>query len=532
MMPKPELEPSAAQSSGVAVADVSTVMPRPMARGRALERADQWALGLLAVWSGLVVVAHALVFMREANTLAYPIARILVDDLFMLFGDGHVIPRAGEGLTPSLAILIGGPPFWLFKMTYYPLEHLLGGVPAVTIERFAQLIIYLTGTPLVYRLLRHGKADRWVAVVLAAAYAVSPVALSRMLLWTVLMPAPFLLWSELGRIEGRPWVRAIGLVVATQCYPLTGFAAVILAFQDYRASTGPQRRTNRWILIATALALANMHVAALGLLQHVVSSELSFGRRVWEDMLGYRVFPFQLAWYWAEPVKLFEIAVFVAASCVFLLARPLALAPAIADVLYYAGTTEGIRDHGMVLSSIGLFTILGVRASLFEGGTRWRNGVLVAGAVFATVYGHAMAGGNGLIQLARAADPPRPHLADIAACVPSGQKRCVVLPSMYPGFAGPCEHVTTYDPAALEDLRIEDKETTVFVAPSRLVNDHWKGRAYEDISNGEILSALAAKVRSGQLHASVCGPWFFLFRSPDSAPSDPGVAARLERQSG
>ncbi len=524
------MQPTPATGPGIALSDVPRSASEPARRAQVLVGVDRWMLRLLVLWSGLVTAVVGVVIVREASTLGYPVARILFEDQFFSIGDGHLIPRNGEVVTRAFAALFMAPLYWLRAMAYFPLANLVGSVHAITLERLTELILYLLGTPLVYRLLRHGKADRWVAFVLAAAYAISPVVLSRILLCISLPAAQFLLWSELGRIEGRPHVRAIGLVAATFSYPLTGFSAVLLALQDYLYSMGPQRRTNLRILVVTAAALAIVHFGVLGLWNrgHPDGDEFHVGLRTFNEMLGYRVFPFPVAPFLAEPLKLFEIAVFMAGSCVFLLTRPGALVPAVVDLIYYAFTNEGTRDHSMVLSTIGLFTILGVRASLFKGGTPRRNRALVGGALLATVCGYAMAGPNGLIALALAPDPPHPHLADIGPCVPPGQQHCVVLPSLYPGFVGRCEQLTTYQPADLEDLRIEDTSTAVFVAPSRLVNDDQKGGSYEGLSNEKILGALAAKIRSGQLHASVCSPWFVLVRSPNAAPNDPSAADRLE----
>lgn len=512
------------------MSDVPAATSEPAGCGRKLEGADRWALGGLAVWAALVFVGVAIVMVREATTLGYPVARILIEDQFKSVGDGHLLPRAGEVLTPAFAVIFMAPVFWLHQMAYFPLADLLGSAHAITIERFIQLITYLLGTPLVYRLLRHGKADRWVAIVLAAAYAISPFAINRMLLCNSLPPAVFLLWSELGRIENRPRVCLAGLILATFSYPLTGFSAVLLAFQAYRLGSYSQRPENMRILLATAGALAIVHFGVLGLWP-TAQPTLAAHLVTFDDNLGYPVFPFSIGRLWAMPVKLYEIAVFIGGSCLFLLSHPLALAPAIIDLIYCAGTNKGIRDHTMALSSIGLLTVLGVRAGLVAGGTPWRNRALVAGALFATVYGYLMAGPNGLITLARAPDPPRPHLADIAACVAPGQKRCVVFPDLYAGFVGHCEQVATYEPADLEDLRIDDDATTVFVAPTRL-DYNPKGRPYgTPESKRRTLARLAARIRSGELHATTCSPWFVLIRSASSAPSDPSAADLLEHPS-
>jgi hypothetical protein len=150
--------------------------------------------------------------------------------------------------------------------------------------------------------------------------------------------------------------------------------------------------------------------------------------------------------------------------------------------------------------------------------------------LFATVYGHALAGPNGLIGLALAPPAPHPHLADVTACIPPGQKRCLVHPSLYAAFGGRCEQVSIYQPADLKDLQLEDPDTTAFVAPSRLECDP-KDTTCGPASDGSILAALAAKIRSGQLHASLCAPWFVLVRSADSAPNDPSAADRLTQLS-
>jgi len=308
---------------------------------------------------------------------------------------------------------------------------------------------------------------------------------------------------------------------------MVGLSATILAFQDYRWSKMSERRTNRRILLAVVAAFAVVHFGVLGLWPYAAptfTAQKSFFDNNW----GYPVFPVGLPWFLEQPVKMFEVAVFIAGSCVFLLTHPTALAPAIIDILYCAGSNKGFRDHSMVLSTIGLLPVLGVRASLFEGGTPWKNGVLVGSALIATLYGHVMAGRNGLVSLALAPDPPRPHLADITSCIPPGQRRCVVVPELYAGFTGHCERVEVYRPADLKTLQIEDDATTVFVAPTRLEYTP-KGRPYgAPGSREEALSALAAKIRTGTLHATTCPPWFVLVHSPRSAMNDPAAVDRLE----
>lgn len=492
------------------------------------DAADRRALALLVAWSGLVVLAVAVTAIREGNTLGYPVARVLFEDQFRSLGDGHLFPRPGEIVTPAFAVIFMGPVFWIQQYAYYPLEQLLGSATATTVERINLMILYQLGTLLVYRLLRHGHADRWVAFTMAASYAIFPYMLSRLLICNSIAPAPFLLWSELGRLEGRPRQRLIGLLAASLSYPLTGFSAVILAFQDYWWSRAAERRTTLRILLATAGALAVVHFGVLVLWPRA-QPELAAHVVTFDDNLNYPVFPFAVSRLFAIPVKLFEIAVLIAGTCIYLFAHPTALFPAIVDFIYCAGTNKGIRDHTMVGSTIGLLYILGVRANLFTGGSARRNRTLVAGAAAALVYGHAAAGPNGFIALALAPDPPRPHLADVHACIPPQPTHCVVFRTLYPGFVPQCASVTTYEPEELPDLRIDDPGTVVFVAPARF-DANVKGRPYGPPDRmAAILRGVAAEVRSGAVHATTCASSLVLLRAPAAGASDPAAADMLER---
>lgn len=489
---------------------------------------DRRAIALLVAWSAVVFVAVAIVMIREAQTLAFPVARILFEDQFLNLGfDGRVLPHEAQPITPAFAVIFMGPVFWIHQMIYFALVDAIGSAYAITVVRLNELFFYLLGTPLLYRLLRYGKADRRVAFVLAMAYAVSPFSLTRIMVCTSLPTAQFVLLSELARIQGRPFVRALGLIAATFSYPLAGFSAVILAFQDYWMSSGPLQRTRFRILFATAFALAIVHFGILVLWPYA-QPRLTFQAVTFVDNLGYPVFPYRLPYLLAEPVKLFEIAVFMVGSCFYLLINPSLWLPVIVDLVYFAGTNKGVRDHSMCLTTVATFAVIGVRAGLYRGGDRRRNNALIGGALFAVVYGHVMAGPHGIIDLARAPDPPRPHLEDVARCVPPGQKRCVVFPDMYAAFVGHCEDVTMYEPNDLLSLDIDDSDTAVFVAPTRL-EPNPKGRLYGPPGSTEkILSGLADKIGAGQLHASVCPPWFVLVRSADSGPNDPAATQLLD----
>jgi hypothetical protein len=492
------------------------------------DAADRRALALLAAWAVVVVLAVAVTAVREGNTLAYPVARVLFEDQFRSLGDGHLIPRDGETVTPAFAVIFMGPVFWIQQYAYYPLERLLGSATATTIERINLMILYQLGTLLVYRLLRHGNADRWVAFAMAATYAVFPYMLSRLLICNSIAPGPFLLWSELGRLENRPRQRLTGLLAATLSYPLTGFSAVLLALQDYWWSRGPARRTTLHILLATAAALAVVHFGVLVLWPRA-QPELAAHVVTFDDNFNYPVFPYAVSRLLAIPVKLFEIAVLIAGTCIYLFAHPRALFPAIVDFIYCAGTNKGIRDHTMVGSTIGLLFILGVRANLFTGGSPRRNAFLVGGAAFALIYGHAVSGPSGFLALALAPDPPRPHLADVQGCIPPGATRCVVFRTIWPGFVPQCASVATYEPGELSELRIDDPNTVVFVAPWRF-DANVKGRPYgppEEMAS--ILRGVAAKIRAGQLHATTCAASLVLLRAPDAGASDPGAAEMLDQ---
>jgi hypothetical protein len=502
--------------------------PAPAA-AQVWEQRDRWAVRALIAWSILVLaVVVAPLLLRQAATLSYPIGRILFEDQFNNLGrDGRVLPREGETIPPAFAVIFMAPVFWVHQMIYFPLADLLGSIQSITIARLFVMVLYQVGTPMVYRLLRYGGADRWVAVTFAMIYSVSPFTLTRMLACNSLPTAQFMLWSELGRIRQRPYVRAIGLIAATFSYPLAGFCAVILAFQDYYRSAGQQRRTNLWILLATASALAMVHFGVL-VLWPIAQPSLTAQNVTLDDNLRYPVFPYRLPLLLATPVKLFEIAVFIASCCVFLLTHPSALLPAIVDIAYYAGTNKGIRDHSMNLTSIALFFILGVRNGLFKRGSLRNNRILVGSALAATAYGFVMAGQNGLITLALAPDPPRPHLEDIAPCVPPGSKRCLVSTALYAGFYRHCEQVDVYEPPDLENLHIDERDTIVFVAPGRLGQTR-KGRPYatpEAIQG--MLDGLARKIRSGELHATACEPGLVLVRAPDGTPNDAAVADLLK----
>jgi hypothetical protein len=218
----------------------------------------------------------------------------------------------------------------------------------------------------------------------------------------------------------------------------------------------------------------------------------------------------------------------IAGQCVFLLAHPTALFPAIVDLIYCAFTNKGIRDHTMVGSSIALFTILGARAGLYAGGSPKRNRLLIVTALSATLYGHLTAGPNGVVRMALASDPPRPHLADVLACIPPNAQRCVVPRALYPGFVGRCERIDTYEAPDLEQIRIEGDTTILFVAPARL--DHnVKGRvAAPPEQIRAVLGRLATQVRSGELSAEACGS-MVLLRSPGQG-GNPAAAEMLEYQ--
>jgi hypothetical protein len=498
---------------------------------RRLDGTDRWLFAMLLVWTGLVIAAYGAVLIRQALTLGYPVARVILEDQFNSVGDGQILPGNGKIITPALAALFMAPVFWVHQMLYFPLADLLGSAPAITIERWNTLVLHLVGTPLLYRLLRHGRADRWVAFVLSAAYAVSPFALSRMLLCNTMTVAPFLLWSELARIEGRPKARAAGLVAATFAYPLAGFSAVLLALQDHLASSGPQRDQTRRILLVTAAALAVVHFGVLVLWPWGQPS-LTAGKVTFDGHnLSYPVFPYRLGPLLAMPVKLFEIAVFIGGSCIYLLAHPTLLFPAVVDVVYWAGTGKGVRDHTMLLSTVALLPILGVRHSLFTGGSRARNRALVGACLAATVYGHVLAAGNGFIQMALVPDPPRPHLADVEACIPPDAKRCLALPFLYSGYPGRCEQVVLYEPKDLPELRIDDPSTVLFVPPLRL-NQTPKARPYESPERiKEILGEVAARVRSGEWDAGVCAPGLVRIRTPGSGSPDAAAIELLERAS-
>jgi hypothetical protein len=482
------------------------------------------------VLAGAVVAVYAGVVIHQGAMLAYPVARVLLEDQFNSVGDGQILPGNGRVITPAFAALFMAPVFWVHQMLYFPLTDALGSTPAITIERINTAILHLLGTPLLFRLLRHGRADRWVAFALSAAYAISPFPLSRIMLCNTMTVAPFLLWAELGRIEGRPRVRAIGLIAATFAYPLSGFSAVLLALQDYWFSHDSERDRNRRILLATAGALAIVHFGVLVLWPwgqpSLTADKVTFDGHNW----GYPVFPYRLGPWLAMPVKLFEIAVFVGGSCIFLLTHPTALFPAIIDLLYWAGTGKGLRDHTMLLSTIGLLSILGVRASLFTGGSRSRNLALVGAAAAATIYGHALGGQNGFIALALQPDPHPPHLADVESCIPSNQKRCLVFPALYSAFPNRCEEVVTYEPKDIPSIRIKDDSTALFVPPLRF-NETPKARPYDSPERiGEILRGLAARIRSGELHATACAPGLVRIEAARGRTfSDPAAAETLER---
>lgn len=503
---------------------------RPAAVGwGALDGTDRRLIAVLIAWAVLVAVAVGSVILHEMQTLAFPVARILFEDHFLNLGiDGHIWPRDGEVLTPAFAVIFMAPVFWVHQIVYYPLADLFGSAEAITMGRLVQLILYQVGTPLLYRLLRYGNADRRVAFTFAVIYAISPFTLTRMLVCNSLTTAQFLLWSEIGRIERRPLVRAVGLIAATWSYPLAGFSAVILTAQDWWWSeSDAQRRTNLRIMLATGAALALVHFGVLVLWPHA-QPRLAAEVVTFDDNFNYPVFPYRLPLWLATPVKIFEIVVFIASSCVYLLVHPSALFPAIVDLVYYAGTNKGIRDHSMCLTSIGLFAILGVRAGLYAGGSPHRNRVLIGSALAATVYGFALAGPHGLIALALAPDPPRPHLADLAPCVPPGQPRCAVMPDLYAGVYGHCGELTTYAPADLEHLPVPPADTIVFVAPERL-NENPKGRPYDTPERiRAIRQALAARIRAGELHASLCAPGLVLVRAPGTGPSDPAALTLLD----
>lgn len=491
------------------------------------DAADRRAMLGLALLSILVVALVATTVIRESATLGYPVARVLFEDQFRSLGDGRLIPRGDETVTPAFAVIFMGPVFWIHQMAYYPLTDLVGSAWATAIERINLMIFYQLGTLMVFRLVRHGQGDRWVAVTIAATYALFPFMLSRLLICNSIAPAPFLLWSELGRLEGRPLVRRIGLILASLSYPLTGFSAAILAFQDYWRSRGPERRTTWRTLVAMGIVLAIVHFGVLVLWPRAQPS-LAAEVVTFDDNLNYPVFPFAVSRLWAMPVKLFEIGVVMAGTCIHLFTNPRALIPAIVDFIYCAGTNKGIRDHTMVGSTIGLFVILGVRAGLYKGGNRRRNAWLAGGAAFALIYGHAASGPNGMIALALAPDPPRPHLEEVISCIPPGQQRCLALPALYPGFVGHCAEVPTYEPAELEHLRITDAATVAFVAPYRL-DQTVKGKPYPPGTSARALNALATKIRAGELHAKACSPFMILVHSPSAGPNDPSTADLLEQ---
>lgn len=502
----------------------------PVARGwRGLDATDRRVVAVLFAWAALVLAVIGSVLIREMLTLSFPIARILFEDHFNNLGiDGHILPREGEVLTPAFAVIFMAPVFWVHQILYYPLADLIGSVQSITVARFIQFGLYELGTPLLYRLLRYGNADRRVAFTFAVLYAISPFTITRILVCNSLPTAQFLLWSELGRIERRPVVRTLGLLAATWSYPLAGFSAVLLTAQDWWWSRDDaERRTNWRILLICTAALALVHFGVL-VLWPIAQPTLSAGTVTFDDNFNYPVFPYRLPLLLALPVKLFEIVAFIASTCVYLLAHPTALFPAIVDLVYYAGTNKGVRDHSTCLASIALFTILGVRAGLFTGGSAHRNRVLVGSAVAATLYMFALAGPHGLVALALAPDPPRPHLADLAPCVPPGQARCVVMPNLYGGIYGHCDEVTTYKPADLEHLPVPAADTVVFVAPERL-NRNPKGRPYDTPERIlEIRRALAARIRAGELHATVCEPGLVLVRAPGAGASDPAAIRMLE----
>src|SRR5207244_3435778 len=106
------------------------------------EGADRWALRLLTLGSGAVFAAVAVLFVREAITLGYPVARIIFEDQFNSIGDGHLLARDGEVVAPAFAALFMAPLWWLRAMAYYPLAQLVGSAQAITLERLSGLFIY------------------------------------------------------------------------------------------------------------------------------------------------------------------------------------------------------------------------------------------------------------------------------------------------------------------------------------------------------------------------------------------------------
>lgn len=488
-------------------------------------------MGLVAA---SVVALALVVFTREAARLSPALAKILVQQLQVALGDGHLFAHPGDPLPlpRALQMLWLGPATTAEALFTLALRRLTGTVAALTAQRAFQVALFETGAPLLLVAARRRGLPRGEAMALALLYALQPVVLTKLAWDTVLPAAPLVILAYLGWLQRRFGHFAAGLLLAAATHPFAFAGAALLTVWLGRGETDPRARR----------ALGRTRVALLALGTVTVSGVVLPGL-LWPHgptLAGALTHGRTLVGLVREPAgrllgilgtNAAAIGLLVLAAGGGLLRRPGMIWVVALDLGYALFSYQGL-DHGLVGATFGLLVVLCVEAAATRPGpgVRW---LLGAGAL-AVAVGWGVAGPRSLLaQLGNPAPPPA--LAELtAAPLPALAGPCAVEATLVPYVLDRCPGARAYGDGAQGDRQARPPPAFVVLSPARLTAPAaaWP-RGYQELRrldrDRRALGRIRAAIAAGHLGlVRVAGPLVVLGRDR-GRPVPPWIPAALDR---